>query len=174
MTTFVQWLHEQEPRQDTVGQFATRWFALENRPRISAPASMAKYLETSGLFEQQPTLRDGYDATLKEYRSYRDGQQPPLPGMVQDAGGGGAVTVVPPAERAKPDNAYTGWPAAALARIEAKLDAIIRHLSPAGFPDTDAQMGDYRDGADWPDEPPLTPEMWQSMWAGADHNAEQP
>lgn len=100
MTTFVQWLNDQRKRQDLVGEFATFWHNLKQRPRLSSPVSILKHLDERQLLPQPlrasspdgapvPTVQDAYDATLHEYRANRgelvravvDEAQDPLPGM---------------------------------------------------------------------------------------------
>ena len=71
MASFVSWLKEQEGReQDPVGWFAVFWREREH-PRLSSPASIAKWLEDQRLFETTPGLTEAYDATLAEYRKVR-------------------------------------------------------------------------------------------------------
>jgi len=74
MTSFVQWLHDQEKREgDPVGWFAVFWKNLDGKPRLSSPASIAKYLEDNQLFQDTNGLTEAYDATLSEYRKFRAG-----------------------------------------------------------------------------------------------------
>jgi hypothetical protein len=89
MVSFVAWMHDQEKREgDPVGWFACYWRDLENKPRLSSPASIAKHLEDRGLFQSVNGLTEAYDRTLAEFRAVRAGSplQPvpdQLPG-VQD------------------------------------------------------------------------------------------
>lgn len=84
MTSFVQWLKDQEKREhDPVGWFATYWRTLEDKPRLSSPASIAKHLEDRHLFESVNGLTEAYDATLSEYRKFRAGV---VQGVAQEAG----------------------------------------------------------------------------------------
>lgn len=90
MVSFVSWMKDQEKSEgDPVGWFARFWRDLEGKPRLSSPASIAKYLEDKGLFQATNGLTEAYDATLGAYRAVRagvvrdaaqaDGVQLPLP-----------------------------------------------------------------------------------------------
>lgn len=71
MVSFVGWMKDQEKReQDPVGWFAQFWRDREH-PRLSSPASIAKWLEDQGLFQSTPGLTEAYDATLAEWRKLR-------------------------------------------------------------------------------------------------------
>jgi hypothetical protein len=87
MATFVQWLKDQEKREgDPVGWFACYWRDLEDKPRLSSPASIAKHLEDRGLFQSVNGLTEAYDATLAEFRAARAGSPlRPVPGPVPGA-----------------------------------------------------------------------------------------
>jgi hypothetical protein len=162
MTTFVQWLHAQEHRTDPVGWFSKTWMGIEGKPRLSSPARIGTWLEENGYFSEDAgaQLRDAYDATLAEYRKIRAmsaaseaGGVTPLPGMPEPA--------VPPAERAKPENAYTGWPQALLTQMCRDLELI------------KAALGIDADGEGQPvrvlppgDDEPIG---WQRIWDDADH-----
>lgn len=86
MVSFVSWMKEQEKReQDPVGWFARYWRDLEH-PRLSSPASIAKWLEDQGLFQSVNGLTEGYDTTLAEYRHVREG-------VVRDTAQGAGITL---------------------------------------------------------------------------------
>jgi hypothetical protein len=73
MGTYVQWLKEQEHREnDPVGWFAQFWRDLPDKPRLSAPASISKHLEDRDLFRLTPGLTEAHDTALSEYRKQRE------------------------------------------------------------------------------------------------------
>lgn len=175
MTTFVQWLHAQEKREDDpVGWFARYWRDLPQRPRLSSPASIARHLEDRGLFaENAPHLQQAYDATLKEYRHVRDQTaaavggadlSEPLPGMPEPPQLSPGQVV----EQA----ARAGMAAAEAARARTapptgtgdKLDLILRKLE--GI-ERILGLASDEDGAVLPAEIP-----WGDLYAVADMAAE--
>lgn len=182
MTTFTQWLHDQEKREDDpVGWFARYWRDLDQRPRLSSPASIARHLEDRGLFEaEKPHLQQAYDATLREYRHVRDqtvqqvsgvdlsAPQEPLPGM---PGVPAAPPPVSPAAAVE-QAARAGMAAAAAARapqtqldrIEASLEAIAGGLAAI------LEILGLANPADAAESLPEIP--WGDLFAAADMTAE--
>jgi hypothetical protein len=126
MVSFVAWMKDQEKREgDPVGWFACYWRDLEH-PRLSSPASIAKYLEDQRLFENVNGLTEAYDATLSEYRKVRAG-------IVQDAARADGIQIpLPEHQPGEPVEPGAGQPASlagqAVARATAAAqEAVQRH-----------------------------------------------
>ena len=177
MTTFVQWLHAQEKREDDpVGWFARYWRDLPQRPRLSSPASIARHLEDRGLFvENAPHLQQAYDATLKEYRHVRDqtvqeaiSAAQPLPGMpepdAESLPSSPGQWVEHAAQAGMAAAAQAARPATQLDRIETLLAVVSRKLE--GIERVLGLASD-EDGAVLPAELP-----WGDLYAVADMTAE--
>lgn len=166
MVSFVGWMHDQEKREgDPVGWFARYWRDLDGKPRLSSPASIAKYLEDNQLFQSVNGLTEGYDRTLAEFRAVRAGSPlhpvPDQPQGVQDqlplespqepAQGPAGLAVAQATEaglaaaqaHAQPhQEIITLTPATGsqLDRIEAKLDRLIIGLGLAVAVEPDDQL----------------------------------
>jgi hypothetical protein len=157
MTTFAGWLSEQKDRQDAVGWFSRYWKQLDGKPRLSSPSSIGNHLEDrqapggfrdpaidlpDGTTVTGETVREAYDATLREYRAVRDqivqpasGGEPapdepgPAGAAVQAATQAGVDAVQPPpGERVMSRGELAAGAMrerTAIERIEAKLDAIM-------------------------------------------------
>lgn len=209
MATFVQWMHEQELRQDAVGEFARWWFGQPDKPKVSSPPGVAREIEARN--QMTGEVQAGYDVTLKEYRAKRaqiaqatvqaetgrpvPPQPPATPGTDQPEttvtisqpgqitgglGGAGSVHakdgsygVVPPGERAKPENAYTGWPRSLLMQI---LDLAVANARKIELICDRLGIADTEDGVTMmpaePFEAPMPGWYWQEMWDMADLSAE--
>jgi hypothetical protein len=97
MVTFSAWLGDQRKRDDQTGWVAKFWAELDQKPRLSSPASIERHIAERGLFESNAGLREAWDAMMGEYRQQRlvnaaaeggvtpeqlaAGSAQPLPGM---------------------------------------------------------------------------------------------